>query len=100
MSSPLVLGPILPGDWPVSSTDPSYAGYKQAIIDSAATLLDSIQQSEDNSSSAGFNKGELLLLLPMQQPNSRAELDSQTIQHERLSNPNLHVRKCFSTRLG
>jgi len=58
MSSPLVLGPILPGDWPVSSTDPSYTGYKQAIINSASTLLDSIQQSEDGSSSAGFNKSE------------------------------------------
>ncbi|GAA5822490.1 hypothetical protein JCM5353_000527 [Sporobolomyces roseus] len=59
MSSPLVLGPILPGDWPVSSTDPSYTGYKQAIINSASTLLDSIQQSEDGSSSAGFNKIKL-----------------------------------------
>jgi len=63
MSSPLVMGPILPNDWPVSSTDPSYEGYKQAIINSASTLLDSIQQSENGSSSAGFNKGELLLLL-------------------------------------
>ncbi|GAA5905266.1 SRPBCC family protein [Sporobolomyces salmoneus] len=57
MSSPLVLGPILPGDWPTSSTDPSYGGFKQAIFDSATTLLDSVRQAETGSTSI-FQKGK------------------------------------------
>ncbi|GAA5881389.1 hypothetical protein JCM16303_000158 [Sporobolomyces ruberrimus] len=59
MSSPLVLGPILPGDWPTSSTDPSYEGYKQAIIDSASSLLASIREAETKAGTSTFEKGKL-----------------------------------------
>ncbi|GAA6060243.1 hypothetical protein JCM10212_003483 [Sporobolomyces blumeae] len=47
-SSPLVLGPILPGDWPTSRTDPSYEGYSRAIVDAASTLLESIHASVES----------------------------------------------------
>ncbi|GAA5946937.1 hypothetical protein JCM3765_002084 [Sporobolomyces pararoseus] len=58
MTSPLVLGPILPGDWPTSANDPSYTGYRDAITQSTSTLLESIKQAETGSSNV-FQKGKL-----------------------------------------
>ncbi|GAA5979324.1 hypothetical protein JCM5350_006968 [Sporobolomyces pararoseus] len=58
MTSPLVLGPILPGDWPTSANDPSYSGYRDAIIQNASTLLESIRQAETGTNQV-FQKGKL-----------------------------------------
>ncbi|GAA5938546.1 SRPBCC family protein [Sporobolomyces koalae] len=57
-ASPLVLGPILPGDWPVNHTDPSYEGYKAAIIESASALLASIDTARGSDGSSDFAKGK------------------------------------------
>ncbi|GAA6009440.1 hypothetical protein JCM11491_003557 [Sporobolomyces phaffii] len=59
MTSPLVLGPILPGDWPTSATDPSYEGYKEAILAASDQLLASIREAESAAGSATFDKGKL-----------------------------------------
>lgn len=58
MTSPLVLGPILPGDWPTSPTDPSYAGYTAAIRRAALDLVASVSASASDGGDV-FERGKV-----------------------------------------